>query len=242
MRHRASVVAETFRRTLEVAADDVDERVEAHLLRGVEGVLVVQGDVARFHVPLVGLGFGVRVHDVLVGLVVLAEHPVVHLGILVADGGVGEEPKRLVVADAPGDALVDVGLDHLSAPVPVVGPHEIRYRNVVEEAGHDGPLRHPDFLGSRGALEHVSCRSESKPVEVDERRLRRHRRKIIVVGVRAHPRLLFVTVQLLDHGRLESFRLLGGGHELDDAGASDSSKERPAIHDQPPLQIPLLRL
>jgi hypothetical protein len=51
MRHRAVVVAETFSRLLEVASDQIDERIDRYFGGRVERVEVVDGDGARGIVP-----------------------------------------------------------------------------------------------------------------------------------------------------------------------------------------------
>src|SRR5262245_8490220 len=61
---RAVVVTEPFRRLLEVAPDDVDERIERNRHALLERVQVVQRDQPSFHVVRVVPGELVRVPDV----------------------------------------------------------------------------------------------------------------------------------------------------------------------------------
>src|SRR5688572_25520668 len=56
VRDRAVVVTEPFLRLLEVPADDVHERVEAHLRIRVEGIQIVHRHHPRLAVPLVTSG------------------------------------------------------------------------------------------------------------------------------------------------------------------------------------------
>ena len=62
--------------------------------------------------------------DVRLRLIVGAEIFDVHLRIFVADGSIGEEAQRLVGAHRPAHLFVDIGLDHLRAPIAVVAANE----------------------------------------------------------------------------------------------------------------------
>src|SRR5579862_1391688 len=75
VRARTVVVTEAFLRRLEVAADDVLERIDRHLRVRIERVEVVDRDEPRLHVPLVVLQPLVGVLNVLRRLIVLAEDP-----------------------------------------------------------------------------------------------------------------------------------------------------------------------
>ena len=78
--------------------------------------------------------------------------------IAVADRLVGEEAQRLMRAHRPAHFLVDIGLDHLRAPVAVVAADEADDGDVVQQAGEHDLLLWPALsacvaLCSRCAVE-----------------------------------------------------------------------------------------
>ena len=84
VRDRAVVVPEPFLGLLEVAADDVDERIEADDRIGVERVEIVHRNEPRLHVPLVVPEHLVGRLDVRRRHVVDAEEAVIGVGVPVA--------------------------------------------------------------------------------------------------------------------------------------------------------------
>src|SRR5260221_3814600 len=142
VRRRAAVVAQALRRLAEVAADDVGELLELDLGVRIERVEVVHAHHARGHVPLVLPRLLVLTLDVGLRLVVGAEVLLVEVGIGVAGRLVRVEAQRLVGADRPADFLVDIGLDHLGAPVAMIGADEADHPDVVQQAGEDDLLVH----------------------------------------------------------------------------------------------------
>ena len=195
MRRRRIVEAETLFRLPEIAADDVDEVVEIDLGVGIERIDVVHADHPRGHVVFVVPGALVFGDDIRLRLVVGAEIPGVHFRVFVADGRVGEEAQRLMRAHRPAHFFVDIGLDHLRAPVAVIAADEARDADVVKKTcEHD--------LFAVAALERMCCalqkmveRREAVVEEVDQRRLLRHFRQ---PRIGAHQKIL-VGIGGLEH-------------------------------------------
>ena len=177
MRRRRIVEAEAFLRLLEVAADDVDEIVEVDLGVGIERIDVVHRDHPRRHVVFVVLGALVFGDDVGLRLIVGAEIVDVHFRIFVADRRIGEEAQRLVRAHRPAHFLVDIGLDHLRAPIAVVAADEARDADVVQEAGEHDLFAVAALERMRRALQQMIERGEAVVEEIDQRRLLRHFRQ-----------------------------------------------------------------
>src|SRR5207237_3603204 len=115
VRDGARVESEALVRRAEVSADDVDERLQRDLGPGIEGVLVVQGDEPRIHVPAVRAGLPIRGHEIWLRLVIFAEDLPVRRRVLVPDLRIGEEAQRLVMADRPRYPLGDGVLDAVRA-------------------------------------------------------------------------------------------------------------------------------
>ena len=120
--------------------------------------------------------------DVGVGPVVGAEQRDVGLRILVAHRRVGVEAQHLVGADRPGDFLVDIGLDQLRAPVAVIAADEADDGDVVQQAGQHHLLRQAGLHRMPRALQQMHGGPEAQLEEVDQGRLRRHRRQARVVA------------------------------------------------------------
>ena len=160
---------------------------------GIERIDVVHADLARGHVPLVLTRLFVFPDDIGLRLIVGPEILDVHVRVLVADRFVGEEAQRLVHADRPAHLLVDIRLDHLRAPIAMVGADEAAHADVVQQTGEDHLLRQPGLERVGGALQEVIHGGEAVVEIVEQRRLRRHLRQPRVV---AHQHVLAGVLRL----------------------------------------------
>ena len=86
-----------------------------------------------------------------------------------------------MVADREAHLLVDVGLDELRRPVPVIGANESARGDVVQQAREDDLLARAVLLREARTLQHVGGRAEPILEEVEEGRLVGHARQARVM-------------------------------------------------------------
>src|ERR1051325_3451047 len=141
MRDGTVIVAQAFFGLLEVAPDDLAERINADFSVGIERVIIVDRDQSWGLVPGMLLEHLVVGADVRERNVVLAEETTIEIGIFIPVGGIGEEAQSLVVFDSEGGLLGHIGGVQLRGPIAVVGLEQ-RLSGVVQQAGEDNLLWH----------------------------------------------------------------------------------------------------
>src|SRR5438105_4823088 len=102
-----------------------------------------------------------------------------------------------MVANRPAYLLVDVRLEQLRSPVPMVRADEADDADVVQETGQDNFLGLLAFESMRRALQQMIRRSKAVPEKIDQRRLLRHLLQTRIVAHQQVPGLFLARPQAL---------------------------------------------
>ena len=241
-----------------MAPDDVGELAQLDLGIGIERIDVVNRDVPRGFIPFVVARIFIGLLDIVIGLIVGAKEADIGLGIAVPHRFVGKEAQRLMIADRPGDFLVDIGFKQLRPPIAVVGPQQAADADVVEQARQHHLFGQAVFLRQRGALQHVVHRTKALFIKFHQGRLVRHARQprvmphhiglfltaafnrmgqpfVAAIG-RTDARFNDGAIELFGHRMFQRVGALHHRHRGQCARAADRCDECPAIHPASPVQ------